>query len=242
MPITRHAESRPLDAPHDPTCPACRYDLSGIPEGRCPECGEPFTHESLARAAQERRSWRSAAPEFLIILPGVLWLLFGFDEPESLGVATFIWTPALIWFGLRRRRISDGSAPTLLLWLLWPATITAINALGSCEPLLPMFAAAAGIAIFAVDGALGRGRALGERFLFTTPAAGLLVIGAWMFTENLFDMLAGRHWSAWFDSPYDAAQYPPTTSEAVRWSLWLLGAGSLCALLRWWSVHAAAGD
>ncbi|MBY0261269.1 MAG: hypothetical protein K2Q20_02945, partial [Phycisphaerales bacterium] len=33
-----------------PVCPACRYDLSATPDGRCPECGGAFTHARLKAA------------------------------------------------------------------------------------------------------------------------------------------------------------------------------------------------
>lgn len=34
-------------------CPSCKYDLTGLPEGACPECGGAFTREGLARMARE---------------------------------------------------------------------------------------------------------------------------------------------------------------------------------------------
>lgn len=33
--------------PFLPRCPECRYDLSGLPDGPCPECGRPFVYERL---------------------------------------------------------------------------------------------------------------------------------------------------------------------------------------------------
>ena len=42
-----HAKLRAADGL---LCVRCAYDLSGLePEGRCPECGEPYTLEATAR-------------------------------------------------------------------------------------------------------------------------------------------------------------------------------------------------
>lgn len=38
-------------------CPLCGYDLRGLPENRCPECGHAFDPEELRRAKLERRDW-----------------------------------------------------------------------------------------------------------------------------------------------------------------------------------------
>src|SRR5688500_17127114 len=38
-------------------CPLCGYDLRGLPENRCPECGHAFDPEELRQAKLERREW-----------------------------------------------------------------------------------------------------------------------------------------------------------------------------------------
>lgn len=225
-----------------PPCPTCRYDLSGLPDGRCPECGTPFTAAQLLAAPTRREFLSDKGADLLIIVAVALPLTCvstTLDEAVSLTVAT--WALALVWYLLRERAIRAGRTG-LLLWLLLPAVQTTILAMQTREPALPLFAFGAGVGIFAVDGALSRGRALAWRFLFSVPAGGLLTLGSWMFVENLIDLLAGHHWSAWFDSPYDSSQYPPTTREAVWWSLVLLGGGGACAMLRWWAVRAAQQD
>lgn len=38
-------------------CPKCEYLLRGLPDGRCPECGEPFERERLL--VVEYVEWRA---------------------------------------------------------------------------------------------------------------------------------------------------------------------------------------
>jgi hypothetical protein len=38
--------------PLPPTCPKCDYDLRGLPEQRCPECGTEFRWEDIRRRAK----------------------------------------------------------------------------------------------------------------------------------------------------------------------------------------------
>lgn len=41
--------------PLPPTCPKCDYDLRGLPEERCPECGTEFRWDEVRKRA--RRTW-----------------------------------------------------------------------------------------------------------------------------------------------------------------------------------------
>ena len=38
-------------------CPLCGYDLRGLPEHRCPECGHAFDPDALRQARDARRPW-----------------------------------------------------------------------------------------------------------------------------------------------------------------------------------------
>ncbi len=60
-------------------CPMCRYDLTGLRESRCPECGAAFDPAALANAqAMRRPRWWVA---LIIVLacaygPFALWIPF----------------------------------------------------------------------------------------------------------------------------------------------------------------------
>lgn len=55
-PMTSPPGSAP-DAGDDLACPLCGYDLRGLPEHRCPECGHAFDPDELRRAKLEKREW-----------------------------------------------------------------------------------------------------------------------------------------------------------------------------------------
>jgi hypothetical protein len=67
-------------------CPDCRYDLRGLSESTCPECGARFDLAQLSRRHERRRRrsrflWSLAASLFSIYSP-YCWLLFT-DYPWS---------------------------------------------------------------------------------------------------------------------------------------------------------------
>ncbi len=65
-------------------CPHCSYALVGLSELRCPECGEPFDPQVLARPASGRCKAlvRSLAVMLICLYPPYAWLLLA-DHPWS---------------------------------------------------------------------------------------------------------------------------------------------------------------
>ena len=107
-------------------CAMCDYDLRGLVEPRCPECGHRFDWEKLLEAI------RSGAPD-------------GFEHARSPGLRVFVltslasWIPWQFWNQLQpQHRIQRGrligywlitvflyflSSATLLLWQQFPALV-----------------------------------------------------------------------------------------------------------------------
>ena len=59
-------------------CHKCHYDLRGLVELRCPECGTLYD-SGFAKRAQRRRRWLAAALVIIGLYVSFAWLLF---DPE----------------------------------------------------------------------------------------------------------------------------------------------------------------
>lgn len=58
-------------------CPQCNYNLTGLTENRCPECGEAFDPEVLIRL-QKTRAHRPGSIHKALLLAPVLAIIFSF--------------------------------------------------------------------------------------------------------------------------------------------------------------------
>ena len=68
-------------------CPRCGYNLRGLPDGKCPECGTPFERDTLARMDQPTVSM-GAIRLFAAVWPVVYLVIV---MPPAAVVSLAIW-------------------------------------------------------------------------------------------------------------------------------------------------------
>lgn len=141
-----HIQGKPeWRMPIPPTCRKCSYNLTGLTEQRCPECGQPFTWQEVRRRAA--RVWSLAnrlryanqdaklglkmvliglvalaLSRLLDLWLGTLWLTF-LTSFISLGMAVLGMVLGAQVFNIRRipvwaRQHLQGSPPSMLLGFL----------------------------------------------------------------------------------------------------------------------------
>ena len=71
-------------------CRSCRYGLSGIPSGPCPECGRPFSpHDPQSHVQHPHRTLfqvligLGCSVVLVVVMAGLLWLVFGLNYGGS---------------------------------------------------------------------------------------------------------------------------------------------------------------
>ncbi|HUU84538.1 MAG TPA: hypothetical protein VM243_13650 [Phycisphaerae bacterium] len=116
----------------DLLCPQCGYDLRGIPEQRCPECGFGFDHAAL-RALTSQDNWERDSAYRRTILWAALSVAL-LVSPVLRGTSlsglprlVMIVAPLLAVVGLKKV-YTDPRAPTLVpdLWSGWLGVVLVI--------------------------------------------------------------------------------------------------------------------
>ena len=134
-----------------PACPQCGYDLHGIPEIRCPECGFRFDKAALRDLAEAAEYYRIAAARNVVIrtaLALVLGMPFlcavaglrGSVLLVLLGIAYLAAFAVWVWY----RDVGPHALPHLPIWFVGFAF-----ALTLLHLLLPRVAVACGIIVLA---------------------------------------------------------------------------------------------
>lgn len=208
-----------------PVCEDCRYDLSGLADGKCPECGLAFRRERLRYLylvrQRARREWRSAVPGLFIgTVLAVSPLLCGLGLHAGTAALLAIWTLGLgAWLVFTRRTWPVG-AHVLTLYLvplMLFATIHAATPYG-----LPAVGAAA-LAACAVSYVALRHEPLKAAGLIAALlVAPALLLSAFLFAASVQRAADGHYWTD-FDYPTPTGWRAIPAPMGVRAGAWLLG-------------------
>lgn len=204
-----------------PQCSACGYELTGLADGACPECGTLFSHAAL-RAAREERVADQGFGTY-IAFP-IAWMVIvisiGCAGPLTIG------------------RQSEAGA----IWSLAAGVLFAMRPIlfGSRVLTFALIAGAAAIVALSFNPVSWSGRTSGEQFLnrlflFSAALCALaLIVRRWRWTlwawaslligigvgvgaTGLAGVCRNQHWSRWPDvrvgDPF--AQYPMSNTEAA---------------------------
>lgn len=229
-----------------PVCLACAYDLTGLPDGRCPECGGAFTHADLQERWYRAREGAAYPVDRTHVLGtgSVLACALAIGSmararyvadgvlPDGFGWFVFwfvsSWALATFWCRAEKRAehpayVAVGAWVALLAYVSW----LLLNGLFRAIPLVaPVWASAVvgvmiGGFVFATRAETATVHAL--RFC----ALALVLTGAIIGADSVSEMAVHIHWSRWPDLRVGprGGQYPLTTREAAVFGAVLVGAG-----------------
>ena len=228
-----------------PRCTSCRYDLSGIPEGVCPECGTPFQLTALRQSWFAPQMKRPVDPRWLlgsfVVLSIVCLPQHNPETPwannaDNSARAATIWVLALAWLVADRNRIFRGRG-LATLWLIVPLTqIMAAMMLANSHAEL------AELGLLAGSGAAGATIA----WLLTSGRRAAPLLTVFALIVGAPGLLLGPVWwmNNWWWTPFNDpragqaqvySQYPLTRVDIApyAWSAFaiaiVLGAVAVCA-------------
>lgn len=227
------AEVKAVGTDFTPRCLDCAYDLTGLDDGRCPECGHHFTLDRLVaahhfRINERKRRLRNVRHLPLLVAFIPLFLSFGVESYIGFAISTvLLLAGGISWYALNRDRFIEGSAWLLVLFI----------------PLLSMFAQAStmqhgltGMAITISLAAVIAGAALRGSPLI---ASGLLIAGlgipvlfaaAIITFDGVRQLAVGHHWSN-FDYPSFPRWRAFAAAHAIRAGIVLGSAMLVVAVL-----------
>lgn len=240
------------DSPFIPTCPGCEYDLTGLPDGPCPECGTRFSASALREAwlNPPARPW--TLPAFtLLAIADLLCLMpptdssrwaFRRDADYEPFISIMVWVLVGLWVAWRMNSLRED--PRRWLWLI-PPTARSIWALFTVSIDINIAVAVLG----SLFGAAAIGIAAYRLPRFTSWVVGavvwvaILATGLVMLGAALDGLARADTWSNWHDPRPGQVhdQYPLRNDELLVVSIVALaGAGLLAAFLvwkRWWRLE-----
>lgn len=228
----------------EPLCLDCRYDLTGLADGKCPECGVRFTHAQLQRVHAARLEAKRDRHKALLGVPlGLLAWLSPFAaafvgsalEIPMRGMPNARWYVALLssvlmhavcsalWFRLRRGvwiaesyRVLGFAVPIVLMM---PIVLETRLSWVACAGLTLYAAVFAYLALKwspLVSGAI----------LVVVCGIPPLVWGGAMLADATMQLNAGHYWSNFdYPSPHGWRAMPADQCRDSAWGVMLFGVG-----------------
>ena len=237
-----------------PRCPRCRYDLTGLRDGRCPECGARYAIASLIAEWRARQARRTTDSEFLF---GALLMLPAMIPVDLRDLAALAWKAPVLaclwgttWVWLRRRsaELHDPEEAHRLLWLWAPCVCTAIGV--ARTPILNEFVPAvmlliAGLATVTAWRRAPERTSVVASIALGTPAAAIALIGLAMVLSATAGRAGGHHWSfadypSWYWQGVPGRARGVNNQDAVGLGGVLLAGGSvlLAGIVSMWALLA----
>ncbi|MBY0261177.1 MAG: hypothetical protein K2Q20_02470 [Phycisphaerales bacterium] len=224
-----------------PLCLTCHYDLSATPDGRCPECGNTFTHESVARFWRERHARPSALELPLGILStlgaivGLLALLAitsELDPSQNLhkiaSIVVGLWLLALAeTLQARRGRPVTNLATCAAIAPIGFAVPAAVD-----TPIGPVLLAGLSLLIGALWMCRDPRRNFPTTAIFVAGAALVIAGGLW-WTVAADDASRGLAWTnfSWLHDRTDPNRYAIRARDAGRIGMTLVSTGTVLAII-----------
>ncbi len=193
-------------------CPVCGYDLAGLPEDRCPECGVPFDRAELLLPPPPGPLEQALADPMirhgpLALCIAVSVLCRPHREPLSAWLAIWFvlaWGAGGAWLAMHRTGLLR-ERPAALLWLLIPAAATAF-ACGAPEILRvqgTVLGALIGAAVLVVS--FRRAPRASAAALCLALALTATPVGGFLAGHAAMGLAAGHYWSPW-DAPVEGGR------------------------------------
>lgn len=237
-----------------PRCPGCGYDLTGLSQNRCPECGRWYTIPDLIRAWRERQASRAQAQDADALGAGLLAFVALFPtnlfNPASvlwkLPVLVGLWWLTAVWYRRRAEELREPTEGHRLMWVWIPCISTAAGLLPT--PVLGQLVSAAMLVIgTAVTVVAFRRSPVWTASIVTLtlaiPVAIVVVMAVSMVTMGLAGLGRGHHWSvadfpSWYWRGVPGRVRGMNNREAVRIGTVILVASAalLAGIVGMWVV------
>jgi hypothetical protein len=237
-----------------PRCRGCRYDLRGLADSKCPECGAAFT---LAGLIADWRARQDAPPNNWDFILGALLAFVAGIPMEVRDPVAFVfkacsliamWVMAWVWFNRRAEEMLDEGHRLLWLWVPCAASVLGLLQV----PLLNLGAAFLATIFGVVTTVVAWRRSPAMTVVIattvlTTPIACIVIMGFGLLASATAGKAHGHYWSpadypAWYWRGVPGRVRGMDNGTAIKFSLVMIatGAALAVALVPMWIVVGRA--